>query len=121
MIDINKYIDGDRVMRERIAMDIKHGVLSYKDINALLNDKRITAAFFGNGYSEKTDKASWDKVYLDKLSYAVVAEAFNKDYLSYLYQVSDYVNGRKRGKKILIISSVLIMAIAILIIILKQH
>ena len=119
--DVHRLVEGRDLIIGGVKIDYEKGLLGHSDADVLLNDKRITAAFFGNGYSEKTDKASWDKEYLDKLSYAVVAEAFNKDYLSYLYQVSDYVNGRKRGKKILIISSVLIMAIAILIIILKQH
>lgn len=121
MVNIGKYIEDDRVMREKIAMDIKYGVISYKDIEVLLNDKRLESAFFGNGFSERIDKADWDKEYLDKLSYAVVAEAFNKDYLMYLYQVANYVNGRKRKKKILIVSSVIIIAVAIMIFIFSQQ
>ena len=33
----------------------------------------------------------WDEEYLEKLSYAVVSESFNKDYLLYLEEVADSV------------------------------
>lgn len=97
MIDTKKYIVDGVVEREKIAMDIKYRVISKQDIISLMNVPAIRAAFFGEGYSDKKPQSSWNKEYVDKLSYAVVSEAFNEEYLLYLDDVSEYVANKENG------------------------
>lgn len=97
MIDAMKYIVDGVVEREKIAMDIKYRVISTQDISDLVKNPLIKAAFFGNGYTDKKPQNSWDRDYVDKLSYAVVSEAFNETYLFYLNEVSEYVYKKEKN------------------------
>lgn len=122
MIDKKKYIDGDRVARSKIAMDIKRCKIRKSDLDILIADYDIQKAFFGHGFSDRKKESEWNKEYLDTLSYAVVAEAFNPEYLYYLCEVAEYVNKiendnikrKNRNKKLIIGASVLIVGIAVI-------
>lgn len=100
MVDINKYIEGGKVSKVKIAMDIKYRTLTSHDIDELVSDPRIRESFFGNGYTEKKPKSEWTKDYLEQLSYAVVSEAFNEEYLRYLDKVADTVAGHKQNSSV---------------------
>lgn len=95
MLDIKNYIVDGKVDRGKIAMDVKYRKLKRKDLNAIVNDPKIKSAFIGDKFSGKVDKKDWTKDYLEQISYAVVGESFNADYLFYLYEVAEYVEKRK--------------------------
>lgn len=97
MIDAMKYVVDGVVEREKIAMDIKYRVISKQDISDLVKNSMIKTAFFGNGYTDKKPQSSWDRDYVDKLSYAVVSEAFNEEYLFYLNEVAEYVSKKEEN------------------------
>lgn len=118
MADIQKYTVGGMVAREKIAMDIKCRRLSRKDIEALAADSTVKAAFFGSGYTEKIPPSQWNREYLDKLSFAVASEAFNRDYLLYLNEVAEYLSGRPGAgtfrKKHLLATGIVLILIVIM-------
>ena len=97
MIDVLKYVNNGVVEREKIAMDIKYRVILKSDICDLVKDPVIKSAFFGNGYADKKSQSSWTRDYVDKLSYAVVSEAFNEEYLFYLDEVAEYVSKKEQS------------------------
>ena len=88
----NRYVINGEVARDKIAMDIKYRKLDKAGIEQLCNDQRIQSAFFGSNYAKKRPKREWNKDYLSRISCAVVAEAFNRDYLLYLDEVADFVS-----------------------------
>ena len=100
MLDMHRYFDGNHVNRETIAVDIREQRLSHEELMSIIADPRIYAEFYGDFYRDKVSKNQWDKNYLEKLSYSVISEGFNKDYLLYLEEVAGYVSGRKRNVKI---------------------
>ncbi|MEH7009216.1 hypothetical protein V7087_00095 [Neobacillus niacini] len=99
---LNEYIINGEVARDKIAMDIKYRKLQNSDIKQLVKDSNIKAAFIGTNYNEKKPKHEWNKEYLDMLSYAVVAESFNPDYLLYLDEVANHVEKRIKQNKLII-------------------
>lgn len=117
MLDIKKYIVNGRVEREKIAMDIKYLTITKNDLDILISNKEIREAFVGNEFSDKIPKSKWDKEYLDKLSYAVVAEGFNAEYLYYLNEVAEYVNKKRGNSKLIIGSTIVVVFIIILVLI----
>lgn len=122
MIDVQKYISGGTVKREMIAMDIKYRkICSKEDLSEIINNPNVKAAFYGQGFHDKVPKDQWTEKYLDKLSYAVVAECFNAEYLDYLYEVAEYVDKRKKLIKGFVSSlAALIAAVAALALILSN-
>lgn len=98
MLDIQKYIEGEVVKREKIAMDIKYRRIGEEELRAIVEEPAIKSDFFGQGYNKKVPKDQWTERYLDKLSYAVAAECFNPEYLYYLNEVAEYVNSKKKGE-----------------------
>ena len=95
MINKEKYFENGKLKRESIAMDIKYHRISHEDLLALIEDPDISREFYGDSYADKIPQVEWNEQYLDKLSYAVVSEAFNKDYLLYLEKVAKYVREKK--------------------------
>jgi len=96
----SKYIEDGRVQRESIAMDIKNGKLSQSELDEILADGTIQAAYIGSDFTDETPQTQWDRAYLDQLTFAVVSEAFNHSYLSYLFKVSSYVHEKENiGKR----------------------
>lgn len=91
---VEKYIVDGRVEREAIAMDIKNGKLSKREVDEILADARVQKAFIGVDFSDETPQEQWDSAYLDRLSYAVVSEAFNRAYIEQLFKVSSFVRGK---------------------------
>lgn len=118
MLNIETYIQDGTVKREKIAFDIKRGVIAKDDIKVLVSNAKIKESFFGNSSSVKANRSEWTQDYLDKLSYASVADCFNEDYLYYLSNVADYVCHSKKSKnstKLLIgISAAVIVVAAII-------
>ena len=98
MLDLKKYIKNGVVDRVKIALDVKRLILNKSDIFELVKEPKVRADFIDNCYREKTSKETWDESYLDKLSYAVVAESFNEDYLLYLNEVAEYIFNEKNKK-----------------------
>ncbi len=117
MVDKQRYFDGNRVSREMIALDIRYRRLSHDDLLLLISDPKISAAFYGKSYEDKIPKDQWDEEYLEKLSYAVVSESFNKDYLLYLEEVADSVSAQKNNSKIVIGGVVLAAAVIALVVV----
>lgn len=97
MLNLDKYIENGRVKREKIAMDIKYGVITTENIDSLVADPSIRNAFIGSRYDDKKPKSEWNRQYLDELSYGVTAEGFNEDYIRYLCEVTSFV--RKQGTR----------------------
>ena len=118
MLNIETYIQDGSIKREKIALDIKRGVITKDDIKLLVSNAKIKESFFGNSANVKADRSEWTKEYLDKLSYASVADCFNEDYLYYLSDVANYVRTAKESKsspKLLIgISAAVIVVVAII-------
>ena len=117
MVDKQRYFDGSRVKRETIAQDIRYRRLSHEDLLIIISDSEISAAFYGQSYEDKIPKNQWDEKYLEKLSYAVVSEAFNKDYLLYLEEVANSVSAQKNNSKIVIGGVVLVVAVVALVVV----
>ena len=115
MFDVHKYLLDGTVKREKIAMDIKYREIGTEELNVIVNDPDIKAAFFGHGYPNKTPMDRWTEKYLDELSCAVAAACFNTEYLYYLNEVADYVNKKKGNSKLIIGAVVLVVAVAALI------
>ena len=115
-----KYFENGRLKRESIAMDIKYHRISHDDLMSLISDPELSKDFFGNAYKNKVPKEEWNEQYLDQLSYAVVGESFNKDYLLYLEQVANGIGKKKINIKIMVGGIVLVIAVLILIIVLMD-
>lgn len=96
---VEKYIVDGRVEREAIAMDIKNGKLSKREVDEILADERVQKAFIGADFSDETPQEQWDSEYLDRLSYAVVSEAFNRAYIEQLFKVSSFVRGKTNTER----------------------
>ena len=80
----------------------------------------IKKEFYGDTYADKIPQEQWDAQYLDKLSYAVVSESFNKDYLLYLEQVANGIGDKKGNTKLIMGGIVLIIAVVALIVVLSH-
>ncbi len=128
MFDINRYIDNSAVKREKIALDIKYGVLTKEDIQLLITDDRIKNAFIGTDFKNKKPKSEWNRQYLDELCFSVVAEGFNADYLWHLYDVKSFVSPNKsnisskspKQKMIFVIIGIIAVITLVLVLVLTQ-
>ena len=105
------YIVNGEVVRDKIAMDIKYRRLKRTDIEQLCLNPVIQDAFRGSGYNDKKPKREWNKDYLGRLSYAVVGECFNREYLLYLDEVANFVS--KAAVKKIVVAGVIIMLVII--------
>ena len=120
MIDKKKYFQNETLKRELIAMDIRDRKISHEELAKLISDPDVAKEFFGKDYPNKIPKEEWDEDYLEKLSYAVISEAFNEDYLYYLEKVAAYVKESKGKKKLIALGILLVLLILILIMVLKK-
>lgn len=114
----NNYIVNGEVARDKIAMDIKYRKLDKTGIEQLCRDPKITTAFRGTGYADKRPKREWNKDYLGRLSYAVVGESFNRDYLLYLDEVADFVS-KATFRKVIVAGVIIVLVIIASIIVYK--
>lgn len=96
------YIVDGKVARDKIAMDIKYRKLDRAGVERLCQAPDIQAAFFGAGYRNERPRGKWDKDYLDRLSYAVVGECFNREYLLHLAEVAEYVSKAPSRKGVVV-------------------
>lgn len=95
------YIVDGKVARNLIAIDIRERKITRGDIEQLVLDKRIQSAFLNKTFDKKVPPNQWDKDYLEELTYAALAQSFNRDYLLYLDEVAEFVaQSSKRKKKI---------------------
>ncbi len=108
----NEYIRNGEVARNRIALDIKRRKLKRPQIEQLLADPKIAASFIGSSFNNKKPMKDWNKFYLDGLSYAAVAESFNRDYLLYLDEVAEFVSKATFKKKV--VAGVIIVLVIVL-------
>ncbi len=107
---VNYYIENGEVTRDKIAMDIKYRKITRDAIEQLCADQCIKDAFIGSSFPDKKPKKDWNKEYLGRLSYAVVGESFNRDYLLYLDEVADFVS-RAKFKKVVIAGVIIVLVI----------
>lgn len=114
MFDVHKYLSNGAVKREKIATDIKYRIIGTEELNVIVNDADVKAAFFGHGFQDKIPMDQWTEKYLDELSCAVAAKCFNAEYLYYLNEVAEYVNKKKGNSKLIIGAVVLVVAVAAL-------
>lgn len=78
--------------RGSLAQDIiTRKIRGESAIRNLWNRKEINSQQIGKLYKNKRPKDEWNKEYLTKLFYSVVAESFNLDFLLYLDEVAEYV------------------------------
>lgn len=113
---IADYIVKGKVERTKIAMDIKYRKLTgTTSIDELCNIPQVRDAFFGSGRVDKCPKTEWNADYLDRLSCAVIAEMFNRDYLLYLDEVADFVSKNNAGKRSGCFSSIVFGVLAIVV------
>ena len=119
MSDKQKYFDGERVCAEKIALDIRYRRISHNELMSLISDPKISAAFYEDSYKDKIPKSQWDEKYLEKLSYAVISESFNADYLLYLEEVAEFVtrNKEKKNSNKIVLGTVVILCIVLFFII----
>jgi len=122
-MDINSYLKNETVRRSKIAQDIKNNILTQQEVEELISNEQISSAFFGSGYSNKRPESTWDREYLETISNAASAEAFNAEYLRYLFKVSEYVNKSETADSkdskatIFIIIGAIVVCISIIILI----
>lgn len=114
----NAYIRNGEVARNRIALNIKRRKLKRPQIEQLLSDPQIVAAFIGSSFNERKPMKDWNKSYLDELSYAAVAESFNREYLLYLDEVADYVS-KATLKKRIVMGGIIVIGIILGVIVFK--
>jgi|GEM_PF-1512214 len=107
---INEYIINGEIARDKIAMDIKYRKITRDTIEKLCADPRIKVAFIGSSFQDKRPKQEWNKEYLGRLSYVVVGESFNRDYLLYLDEVAKYVS-KATFKKIIVAGVIIVLVI----------
>ena len=108
----DEYILNGEVARNKIALDVKYRKLIRADIERLVANPKIAAAFIGSAYTAKKAKKYWNESYLDELSYASIAASFNRDYLLYLDEVAEFVtNSRAARKKIIVAGAVVVIAV----------
>lgn len=112
-----RYFESGKVKREAIAMDIRYGRISHTELMDIITDPDISATFYGDKYEKKVPKEQWNEEYLEKLSYAVISESFNGDYLLYLEEVANWVSEKKNKSKIIIGTVVLVVAVVVLIVV----
>jgi len=99
-MNIDKYIKTSRLNILAITSDVSKGIISRQDIEIIIKEidsavkkESIPNPYIKTSYFPKINK-QWDKKYLDYLvSVAASSECFNKDYLLYLADVSEYVRG----------------------------
>lgn len=116
MVDKKAYIVNGRVEREKIAMDIKRLILSKSDLMEILSWKEVQDVFIGDHFSDRVPRSEWNEKYLDRLLCAVVAEAFNPEYLYYLNEVAEYVNARnKKDGNVKLVVGVAVIAVAVVV------
>lgn len=106
------YIVDGKVARDKIAMDIIKQKLDRAGVERLCQAPDIQAAFFGAGYRNERPRGKWDKDYLDRLSYAVVGECFNREYLLHLTEVAEYVS-RAPSRKGIVVGVIIVLAIVL--------
>ena len=69
----------------------------------------------GPGLFQRVDRVfrgKWDKDYLGRLSYAVVGECFNREYLLHLAEVAEYVS-RAPFRKGIVVGVVIVLVIVL--------
>jgi signal transduction histidine kinase len=110
---MNKYYDGNKVSKEKVAMDIKYRELDRRGIEELLECPGIEKCFVGSEYSKKISRERWTEDYLDSLSYSAATECFNRDYLYYLNDVAAFIADKKNKKKI----SMRIMGVVVIVLV----
>lgn len=98
MINILNYIEDGKVNRTNIADDIISNQFTRQDINELISNDTIRAAFFSNKVLQKQDKSYWNEEYLNMLSCMAVSEKFDEEYLLYLFEVTKYYYSIKQKK-----------------------
>ena len=106
----NEYIINGEVARDKIAMDIKYRKINRDTIEKLCADQRIKSAFIGSSFPDKWPKREWNKEYLGQLSYAVVGESFNRDYLLHLNEVAEFVS-KATCKKVITVGVIIALLI----------
>ena len=99
MYNIDRYINNGRVIRNRIAEDVKTQKLSHSDLIDLMNNPDIKESLSGERFTDKVSKSAWNKEYLDKLALVAISETFNEDYLLYLDEVAQYVLANGKSSK----------------------
>ena len=122
MLDLSRYIDGGNVSGVRIATDIKRGILTKSDIIELAENPKIVSAFFGTMEGKRKNRSEWTKQYLDEISCMPVAACFNKEFMLYLYEVSEYVGTSKNKKpafKAIAVAVAVLLVAAIVILVVK--
>ena len=107
---VEKYMRNGSIDRASIAKDVKMRKLSEAEIRTLCENKQVQDEFIGSSYTNKQPKQKWNKDYLERLYYAVVAESFNQDYLLYLCEVADFV-AKARIKKVVIAGVIIVLVI----------
>jgi len=106
-----EYIVNGVVQRDKIAIDIEYRKLKGEAIERLCREPQIKAAFIGSSYKDKKPRRHWNNAYLDLLTFAVVAESFNRDYLLHLDEVADFVSKKAGFKKALKAGGVILLLI----------
>lgn len=99
MFDMQDYINDGKVVREKIALDVRFRRLTGKKLKEVLDHPLVQNSFEGSDYYEKVSKKCWSSQYLDELSYTSMADNFNEDYLLYLDEVAGFVAGKESVKK----------------------
>lgn len=99
MVNMNEYINEGKVVREKIALDVRFRRLTGKKLKEVLDHPLVQNSFEGSDYYEKVSKRCWCSQYLDELSYTSMADNFNEDYLLYLDEVAGFVSGKESVKK----------------------
>lgn len=127
-MNTSRYIKDGTVDREKIALDVRDGRISHAELETLVSDPSITKAFFGVTCSNKRPQSEWNEDYLRQLSYAVVSDAFNADYLFYLEKVASTVRNNKAGRTnsgvnkgvIAVIATIVVVVIAAIVLFFKK-
>lgn len=104
MIDFSRYIVDGNVKRGLIAEDIIKSMLSREELEELLSYPTLKDSYFKHKDWERESQIKWTQGYVQFLSYAIVAEVFDEEYLRYLFEVAEYVRSRNSSvrKKVML-------------------
>lgn len=107
-----EFMQDGKFYRSAVVTEIRTRRLSRDDIEQLSADPEMQAEFFGDLTPYILPKREWDERYLERITYIAAGECFNKEYLLYLDEVTDYVTKApyRRKRKFFIAGALLIVA-----------
>jgi len=96
----NRYVAGKKPaeITHNVVTDIQRGRISGDNLKSLISELDRNG-ILDNTVIKVIPKNEWNDEYLELLSYETIGGTFSKQYLLYLAEVAEYVNGNARNNK----------------------